>query len=408
MRIYKSRWILPVSSPAVEHGAVAVDGARIVSCGPADAIVADHVEAEVVELGDAVVMPGLVNAHTHLELSDASCDELPAGDYMAWVRAMIDRPRDPERAAPAAEQAIEHMVARGTVAVGDVANASWIAPLLARSPLRGVLFLELLGFNPATAEQLLDDAATTLDEVERGEDFAASRRLRVVLTPHAAHSCSAALIKALAGRAIAAAAPLSIHVAESEAEAQLLMEGKGPFRELLEARGVLPDTWVTPRHTPLEHLDRLGALSPRTMAVHCIHLTHQDLSRLQTRGVTVVTCPRSNARLGVGKAPVSRLLTSGIPVALGTDSTASAPDNDLFAELAFLRSEHGIAPAAALRMATLNGARALGMSDDLGAVAPGKLAELIVVPLEGNAPLEVVTGNPEQVFRLADAPVEAA
>ncbi|ANM31308.1 hypothetical protein ABI59_19620 [Acidobacteria bacterium Mor1] len=408
MRIYKSRFVLPVASPPLEQGAVAVDGDRIAAVGPADSITEKYPDAQVFDLGDAALLPGLVNAHTHLELSDASPDDLPAGDYMAWVRAMIERPREPEDAAPAAQRAIETMVARGTVAVGDVANASWIAPLLNRSPLHGVLFLELIGFNPASAEQLLDDAARSLDEIDRDEDFAANPRLRVVLTPHGPQSCSAALIKALAGRAVAAAAPLSIHVAESDEETKLLMEGSGPFRDLLEERGVLPDPWAVPKHSPVEHLDRLGALSPRTLAVHCIHLSKQDLSRLQTRGVTVVTCPRSNDRLGVGRAPVAQLLGAGIPVALGTDSTASAPDTDLFAELAYLCSEIGIAPAAGLRMATLNGARALGLTDDLGSIAEGKLAELIVVPLDGAPdPMAVIGSNPETVYRLADAPAEA-
>jgi cytosine/adenosine deaminase-related metal-dependent hydrolase len=163
--------------------------------------------------------------------------------------------------------------------------------------------------------------------------------------------------------------------------------------------------------TPVAYLDRLGVLTPRTLAVHCIHIDHQDLSRLQARGVTVVTCPRSNQRLGVGKAPVAKLMASGVPVALGTDSLATAPDLDVFTEVAHLRQEHpGLSPAAALRIATLNGARALGLAAHLGSIEAGKSAALTVVGLNdpNDDPLEAVTWSSETVAPLLQAAWETA
>jgi cytosine/adenosine deaminase-related metal-dependent hydrolase len=163
--------------------------------------------------------------------------------------------------------------------------------------------------------------------------------------------------------------------------------------------------------SPVDYLDRLGVLSPRTLAVHCVHLSQQDVARLQLRGVTVVTCPRSNQRLGVGKAPVPKLLASGIPVAIGTDSLATAPDIDVFNEVAVLRQEHPELPAAAaLRIATLNGAKALGLAKDLGTIEAGKLAALaVVMPNEPNDdPLDTVTWYSDTVVRLEQASWEAA
>jgi cytosine/adenosine deaminase-related metal-dependent hydrolase len=232
-----------------------------------------------------------------------------------------------------------------------------------------------------------------------------------VLTPHSAILASSPLIKALAGRAIASGEPLSLSVAETEAETRLLHDGTGPLVDFLKTAGLWDDGWRAPGLSPVEALDRLGALSPRTLAIHCIHLAHQDLSKLQARGVTVVTCPRSNSRLGVGKTPVPKLLGSGIPVALGTDSLASAPDMDLFAEMAALRDEHpSLSAAAVLRMATLNGARALGFARDLGTIEAGKLPALTVVPLPdpGDDPLELVTSGPEIVDPLDAARWEPA
>ena len=209
---------------------------------------------------------------------------------------------------------------------------------------------------------------------------------------------------------MAAAEPLSIHVAESQAEVALLADGSGPFPDLLRARGLWDDDWTSPGLTPVEHLDRLGVLTPHTVAVHCVHLTHRDFSKLQTRRVQVVTCPRSNSWLGVGRAPIPQLLGQGIPVALGTDSLASSPDLDLFAEMAALRREHGeLSPAAVLRMATLNGAAALGLANQLGSIERGKLARLLVVPLSADEddPLTTVCSVPSEVYHLDEAPYEA-
>ena len=176
------------------------------------------------------------------------------------------------------------------------------------------------------------------------------------------------------------------------------------MRDLLEERGQLEDGWQPPGRTPIGHLHHLGVLSERCLAVHCIHLDSQDHSLLQSTRATVVTCPRSNRRLGAGVAPVPELLREGIPIALGTDSLASSPDLDLLAEIAALRSDHpGLAPAAALRMATLNGARALGLDGELGSIEAGKRASLVAVALAspGDDPLETVCSSPRDVFPLA-------
>jgi cytosine/adenosine deaminase-related metal-dependent hydrolase len=177
----------------------------------------------------------------------------------------------------------------------------------------------------------------------------------------------------------------------------------------LRERGGWDDAWTPPGQTPVELLDRLGLLSDRTLAIHCVQLSQRDHARLQARRVTVVTCPRSNRYTGAGVAPVPRLLADGVPVALGTDSLASAPDLDLFAEIAALRREHPrISPATALRMATLAGAAALGLADRLGTIAPGKLARLAVVALPATEadPLEVVCSEPASVWPLEGAPCD--
>jgi cytosine/adenosine deaminase-related metal-dependent hydrolase len=414
MIVYAAKHLLPVASTPIQNGAVSVHDGRIVAVGRRKDVVKAHPGVEVRDLGDVVIVPGLVNAHTHVELSFMNGEPPVGGTFMTWLRDLVARRPgvDAGSAAEAAAKAVETMVLRGTVAVGDIANGTWAAPLLARSGLRGLAFHELFGFRAADVESILNAAAQRLEAIDAHPEVRAARdRFTTVLTPHAAHTTSSALLKALGGRAVASGEMLSIHVAESEEETQLLRDGTGPFKDFLIERGAWQPGWKAPGLTPVEYLDRLGVLTPRTLAVHCIHIDHQDLSRLQARGVTVVTCPRSNQRLGVGKAPVPKLLALGIPVALGTDSLATAPDVDLFTEVAHLRQEHpGLPPAAALRIATWNGARALGLAGDLGTIEAGKCASLAVVGLNdpNDEPLEAVTWSSETVAPLLQAAWEPA
>jgi cytosine/adenosine deaminase-related metal-dependent hydrolase len=387
-----------------------VNDHRITSCGPRSEVGKNH-DGEIRDLGDVVLLPGLINAHSHLELSWMSEEDLPRGDYLDWLRgfARLRDSENEERAHEAATRAIGAVLGRGTVAVGDIANHAWMPGLLARSALWAVVFHELFAFRSSDAESRLRTAAGRLDQME-ADTRSSDGRVCVALTPHAPHTTSARLLKALAGRAAATGSRLSVHVAESEMESAFLRGGAAEYRRFLIERGAWDDHWSSPGQSPVEYLDRLHVLSPRTLAVHCVHLGQRDLSRLQARGTTVITCPRSNERLGVGAAPVPKLLGAGIPVALGTDSLASAPDLDLFAEISTLLHLHpGLSPLAALRMASLNGAVALGIGDRLGSIAPGKVPALIVVPLSqpGADPLEFLADGPETVLPLESAPWES-
>jgi cytosine/adenosine deaminase-related metal-dependent hydrolase len=407
MVIHIARHVLPIASPPLVDAAVLVEDGIVRAVGRRKEVLkAAGAGTEIREHPDSVIFPALVNAHVHLELSWAAGSPLPDGGYMGWLRAFLDRRPtiDPEEARGAAARAIAAVAAGGTVAVGDVSNETWIAPLLAASPLRAFVFHEVYGFRAGDAEAKDAQAAENLRRMEADPAAASAlERLRFAATPHAAHTASPALLRALAHRGTS----LSIHVAESEEEMELLRAGTGPLADLLRERGQWDDAWRVPGLSPVAYLDRLGLLSPRTLAVHAVHLDHHDLSLLQARGASVVTCPRSNTRLGVGRAPVPKLLASGIPVALGTDSLATGEDLNLFAEMAALREEHpALAPAAVLRMATWNGARALGFGEEAGSIAVGKPAHLLVCPLwePGDDPFETVTWGPETVAPLDEAP----
>jgi cytosine/adenosine deaminase-related metal-dependent hydrolase len=316
---------------------------------------------------------------------------------------------DQATAEAAVEKQLAAMHARGTIAIGDVSRETWVIPLVAKSPMRGIVFIEISGLKSDEAEGTLQQAAERLEEIDLAD---AGDRIRVSLTPEGPHATSVPLLRALAGRSGASGDQLSIHVAHCASEVALLRDGSGPLADLYRELDMLDDDWKAPGRTPVDHLHRLGVLTPRTLTVHCVHLEQQDHSMLQAGQVTVVTCPRSNMYLGTGEAPIPKLMNAGVPVALGTGSLASVPDLDLFADMAALRVEHPkLAAAAVLRMATLNGAKALGLAEQLGSIEVGRRADLIVVPVaedDARSPFEIVCSIPGTIHHLEEAPWETA
>lgn len=386
MKVVRSTWVVPVDAPPIADGAVAMEGEEIAAVGSAGAILerwgdrarSKHGAAGVLELVPSVLLPALVNAHTHLELSWMAKAPPPRGDFLAWVRAMIERRAPaPEIVEQEAERAIAAIAASGTAAAGDVGNTTDALAALRCSSLAGRFFFEVIGWE-ARGLSRFEEAARILDTGAAAvpASFPGS------IAPHGPHSVSPEVLARIVARARARGDVVSVHLAESREEDALLRRGDGPGRALLDAIGALPRGWTPPGLSPAQLLDRAGFLGPRTLAVHGVHLSREDARLLAARETTVVLCPRSNAWLGVGEAPVAMLLQEGVRLALGTDSLASNEDLDLLAELSALRALAPSAPASTLlRAATLGGAEALGLEPTLGSITPGKRGPLIALPL---------------------------
>jgi aminodeoxyfutalosine deaminase len=381
MIVIRARWILPISERPLWNGWIALDRGRIAAVGRAGAALPFRDDAPLVDLGSMAVIPGLVNAHTHLELSWMHHRVPRAAQFTAWVKTMLSLRRNlppPDAEVVAAINiTIEEMHKAGTVAVGDISNTLLSVSPLRASSLDGIVFHEIFRLRAADADDVLDEA---LVRIERA---GASGRIPVSLAPHAPYSVSPALFQGIrAARARTPFLPSSVHLAESPEEVQLLESAEGPWRNLLEELGAWDSSWVAPGCGPAEYLDRMGILAPRLLAVHGVQLDDPSLKRLRARGVTLVTCPRSNEYVGVGAPPVARFYSSGIDVAIGTDSLASNDDLNLFSELAALRRMAPIVPAASLlASATEVGARALGFESELGTIEPGRRAALLAIDL---------------------------
>ena len=382
MQLFRASWILPVIGPPIRDGWVAVEGNRISGVGEApDYPGAGRDAVQRVDFGDAVIMPALVNAHTHLELSWLRGRIGPASTFLGWVSGMMrERLQSADgrneafvRASMAA--ALEEMKGSGTGLVGDISNSLTHLDVLDASGLEGVVFHELIKFRATDAEAFVDESC------RRIEASGAGHRWRLALAPHAPYSVAPSVYRALAAaRGRLREARMSVHVAESPEEVEFIGRGSGGWQDLLKRLGAWDPDWRAPRCSPIEYLDRIGFWDERTLAVHAVQAGESDLAILASRGVTLVTCPLSNAWVGAGAPPVEAFSRSGARVAIGTDSLTSVEDLNLFRELAALhRIAPAVRPADLLRSATLAGAEALGFGGTHGAIQRGRRASLIAV-----------------------------
>jgi aminodeoxyfutalosine deaminase len=400
---YRAAWVVPVAGPPIRDGFVAVEQGRIAAVGK------DREGAEPEEqLGSVALLPGLVNAHTHLELSYLRERVSPAPAFVSWVRSVMAARR--QRPDPGASEildgvraGIDESVRSGTALVGDISNSLVTFGALAESPIGGVLFYELIRFNAPDPVGLVERACQQIDALP------ATGRLRVSLAAHAPYSVAPLVFRAIRDAIDRRPfVPCSVHLAESEEESEFMLSGGGEWRGFLEEVGSWDPAWVPPGVSAVQFLDEAGFLDHRVLAVHGVQMGQADLARLAARRVTLVTCPRSNGHTGAGAPPISDFYAAGVPVAVGTDSLASAPDLNVFAELATMRALAPRVPASRLlESATLQGARALGFDAEFGSLEAGKRARILAVQIPADVTdVEeyLVSGvEPDQLFWVGDS-----
>ena len=383
-----ARYVFPVSSAPIVDGAVAVEGERIVAVGSAAELRERYQSARAVELGDALLLPAAVNAHTHLELT-ALEGAIPEGLEMApWILALLRARNAMDDAAlrASAEEGVRRSLASGVAAVGEVCSAGQSVDPVVESGLRGVVYYELLNGDPTQAEATLARGQAT---IARWRAEYPGARVRFGLSLHAPYTVSRPLFERTAAWCRDKDVPLCIHAAESPAETRWLLDRSGPIRDTLYAGLNRPaDLESAPSVSPMRYLHACAALGPETLLAHGVWVDRDDLALVVEAGAAVAHCPRSNARLLNGRLPWAAYRAAGARLALGTDSLASSPSLSVWEEAVYASALHtaaGEPPTAEelLRLATLGGADALGLADELGALEPGKAAALAWAPLDG-------------------------
>lgn len=368
----RARWVFPVDRPPVECGEVEIAGGRIVNVRPvarASSLTDDE--------ATTAIIPGLVNAHTHLEFSTLSVP-LPAGTSFAeWIRRIVAHRRGrTEFPVDALRSGLLESAAAGVTTLGEIATAGWTdGPFRGDMP-RAVAFREGIALNPDMLDVIADAIAGHVEQLQNHPSVTAG------ISPHAPYSVHPDLFRNLVAQAKTSRAPLAVHLAETREELELLADGTGPLVELFSESGFWrPD--AIPRGTrPLDYLRMLAGL-PHALVIHGNYLDAAEREFLTGRpNFSVVYCPRTHAHFGHEPHPWRDLQARGIRVALGTDSRASNPDLSLWNELLFLRPKFPQAPPAELLdMATRAGAEALGLERQTGALSAGKCADLALIRL---------------------------
>lgn len=383
--------MLPISAPPFEDGTVVVTDGRIAYVGPRDRAPRgeDH------DLGDALLLPGLVNVHTHLELTvfRGFLEDL---SFPQWIwrlngvkRAVLDR----EQLLDSARLGLVEGVRNGITTYADTCDSGVGFDAMIAAGARGIMYQEVFGPDPADCAKSLEGLQAKVNALRPRE----TSLVRVGVSPHAPYTVSDALYSAVAEYAAREKLSVAVHIAESEVERQLVERGDGVFAEGLRKRGI--DTPPRARSS-IELLQQNGVLDGRPLLIHCVRLDAKDVATVAKSRAPVAHCPVSNAKLGHGVSPLLEMLNAGITVGLGSDSVASNNRMDLLAEgraailaqRARAARHDALCATDALHLATLGGARALGLEREIGSLEVGKSADLAAFPL---APQVMPVHDPE-------------
>jgi 5-methylthioadenosine/S-adenosylhomocysteine deaminase len=373
-----ARWLIPVGGAPIEHGALLIgpDG-RVQGVGP-DSNVPRPPDIVAEDFGDAVILPGLINTHTHLELTGFE-GQVREREFPAWIRQLreLKATRGPAEYVDAARRGLAECYAGGVTTIADTGDS-------------GAAYQEVFGPHPA---QAVESLAGLRDRVTCLRDWSGDR-VSIGVSPHAPYTVSGQLFRAVADWSRAESLPLAVHVAESPAETELLANGSGPFARAWEARGIpLPrPSGLSPVGWLAEH----GVLTERTLCIHAVQLGRGDIDRLADSGAAVAHCPLSNQAHQHGAAPLEAMLQAGIRVGIGTDSEVSVGRLNLLAEARAARSLARLTADAVIELCTLGGARALGLESETGSLRVGRWGDCVVMRVkngEQGSPAELVLAS---------------
>ena len=382
--ILRARLLLPVAGRPVHNACVHIHRGRVVSIIPFGP--RHRHRRDVIDLGEMAVIPGLVNAHCHLDYTDMAGQFRPPKVFSDWLKLITEAKSgwNLKDYSTSWQQGARMLLRTGTTTVGDIEAVPQLLPdAWDTSSLRVVSFLEMIAISPKSSPvQIVDDA-------RRHACLHPHRYSRGGISPHAPYSTTPELLRLAAAAASTFELPMSIHVAESGMEFEMFMQGKGLMFEWIKRSGrSMSDCG---HGSPIRHLERCGILGRRTVAVHANYLARGDTAILARTGTHVAHCPRSHHYFGHDPFPLRKLANARVNICLGTDSlasvckTAGAPlELSMFEELRSLHGAHpGLRPETILRMATINGARALGKQGSAGQLSEGSFADLVAIPWSG-------------------------
>ena len=375
-----ARWIFPVDQPPIERGIVEFVDGIISAVEPLNG----QPDSETVDVGNMAIIPGLVNAHAHLEFSSLDSPIEPALPFTDWIGQVLAHRRERPYSSlwSSIRGGVRQAAQSGTSLVGDIVTGDWSPDCVPDEGAVVVAFRELIGLLPEQVDPQLELARQHIADC-RAANEAGHGRLLPAISPHAPYSVCLDLFHGLVDLARTEEVPLCIHLAETQAELELLKSGSGEFFEMLTRFDLWRDGTIPRNSRPMDYLKPLSDL-PHALIAHGNYLADDEIDLLASHSnIATVFCPRTHAFFGHVDHPWERLLDAGATVCIGTDGRSSNPDYSLWAELKFLgqQSENKRLPQI-LDAGTRQGAGALGQENETGTVAKGKRADLTLISLD--------------------------
>ena len=377
--LIKARWIVPVTAPPIPWGGIIINGGKIERL-LTEKDTKTFPVAQIQEYPGHIILPGLINAHTHLELTNlAEKQWADRYSFTSWIGELVTTVRtwQEEDFLASIKRGIKELINNGITTVGDISTTSLSIPLLTEAGLSGVVYHEVLGFSTALLTERIEALKRRLDV------YTPPTLLSLGISPHSPFTLSPQLLKQAYELARERGLSVTIHLAETQAEIDFLMGMGDDIIALLKSLQAWDSQWHPPGTTPVKYLAQVGALQ-NIVGIHLNLLTEDEIKLLKKHQVKGVYCPKSNAWFGRHNShPLPYLLNNGIIMALGTDSLAS---NDTLSILEEMRQARALFPQITnhtlLEMATINGARVLGLAEQTGSITPGKAANLIAFETE--------------------------
>ena len=378
---YHARWVLPITQPPIENGTVVESDGRITYVGPrVNAPAGDDYD-----LGEAILLPGLVNTHTHLELTAMRgfLEDLDFADWIDKLRQSRNEILDPIKFADSAKYGIIEGLEAGVTTYADTCSSGVVLEVMALLGVRGIMYQEIFGPSENECDRAISALLELLDVLETKQ----TDLVKLGVSPHAPYTVSDPLYSATAKLSRDRRLPMAMHIAESQDEEDIVVRGEGPFAERWRKRGIEVKKRA---RSPIALLEKHDVLQPGALLVHCVRVDDDDITTIARRGCSVAHCPASNAKFGHGVAPLLPFVAAGIPVGIGSDSVASNNRMDILdeARLAVLvhrgvaRKHDAFGAHQALALATIGGAQALGLDDKIGSLDVGKEADLAAFKID--------------------------
>jgi len=403
--IYAADVILPVTSEPVKNGAVLVKDGRVVSVGSAEALIAKNRDEDVKEFKNALLMPGLVNLHGHLECSSFDFLAKPT-PFSQWLDGIINASRKMQRNdwQDAARVGVQKYIESGITCTADITRTGAGLQAIAEMGMPAVIYFEAVGIDDRNLSDLVVDM---LEQLKSAESVAKARNLKVGLSPHSPYTLSSEALKICSEISKEYDLPLSVHLSETKSEVELVKDGTGPLADALSRRlklDIIKNGGSG--KLPAEFLDGFGLLTNSLIAAHGVWLSDAEIELMKERGASVAVCPTSNELLKTGDAPVGKFIEHGLRFGIGTDSIASNPEIDLLLEARKLRSllekQPGatggrslVSPKEIIKMITIDAANLLGYGNELGSIEPGKRADFVIAGYDDQAtdPYDYLVSN---------------